>query len=78
MKSKDILLKLLEKDAQYVNEKICLNPLDGLEITITGASGLVGINIITALNYYNNNLAKNRIKINALSFTKPKGIIKNI
>ena len=78
MKSKGTLLKLLEKDAQYVNERVSLNSLDGLEITITGASGLVGLNIISALNYYNNNLAKKRININALTFTKPNGIIKDI
>lgn len=78
MKSKNTLLKLLEKDAQYVNNRISLNSLDGLEITITGASGLVGLNIISALNYYNNNLAKKRININALTFTKPNGIIKDI
>ena len=78
MKSKGTLLKLLEKDAQYVNERVNLNFLDGLEITITGASGLVGLNIISALNYYNNNLAKKRININALSFTKPNGIINDI
>jgi len=78
MKSKFTLLALLEKDAQYVNERVDLNSLDGLEITITGASGLVGLNIISALNYYNNNLAKKRININALSFTKPNGIINDI
>ena len=78
MKSKDTLLKLLEKDAQYVNERVSLNSLDGLEITITGASGLVGLNIISAINYYNNYLAKKRIEINALTFTKPDGIIKDI
>lgn len=78
MKSKETLLELLEKDAQYVNKRVDLNLLDGLEVTITGASGLVGLNIITALNYYNNNLAKKRININALSFTKPSGIINDI
>ena len=78
MKSKDTLLKLLEKDAQYVNERVSLNSLDGLEITITGASGLVGLNIISAINYYNNYLAKKRIYVNALTFTKPHGIIKEI
>jgi UDP-glucuronate decarboxylase len=78
MKSKGTLLKLLEKDAQYVNERVNLNSLDGLEITITGASGLVGLNIISAINYYNNNLAKKCININALSFTKPNGIINDI
>lgn len=78
MKNKSSLLELLEKDAQYVNERVDLNFLDGLEITITGASGLVGLNIISALNYYNANLAKKRININALSFTKPIGIINDI
>ena len=51
MKSKDVLLELLEKDAKYVNDRVKLNLLDGLDLTITGATGLVGLNIICALNY---------------------------
>lgn len=79
MNSKDkTLLGLLEKDAQYVNERVKLNSLDGVDITITGATGLVGFNIVCALNYYNNNYAEKRININALSYSKPSGIIKNI
>ena len=65
MRNKDILLQLLENDAKYVNDRVTLNPLDGLDLTITGATGLVGLNIICAINYYNNNFAKNRVNINA-------------
>jgi UDP-glucuronate decarboxylase len=78
MKSKDVLLELLEKDAKYVNERVKLNSFDGLDVTITGATGLVGLNIICAINYYNNNFAKKRININALSYSKPSGIIDEI
>jgi len=78
MKSNETLLELLKKDAQYVNERIKLNPLDGLNITITGATGLIGFNIISALTYYNNNYATNCININALSYSQPTGIIKKV
>jgi nucleoside-diphosphate-sugar epimerase len=72
------LLKLLDNDAKYVNNRVKLDVLDGVNITITGATGLVGLNIICALNYYNKNYAKRRININALSYSKPSGIIKKI
>ena len=78
MRNKDVLLQLLENDAKYVNDRVTLNPLDGLDLTITGATGLVGLNIICAINYYNNNFAKKRININALSYSKPSGIIYDI
>ena len=55
MRKSDILLELLDSDARYVNNRINLKSLDGLDVTITGATGLVGFNIICALNYYNNN-----------------------
>ena len=51
MRNKDVLLQLLENDAKYVNDRVTLNPLDGLDLTITGATGLVGLNIICAINY---------------------------
>ena len=78
MRNKDVLLQLLENDAKYVNDRVTLNPLDGLDLTITGATGLVGLNIICAINYYNNNFAKKRVNINALSYSKPSGIIYDI
>lgn len=74
----DVLLKLLDSDAKYVNNRIKLDILDGVDIIITGATGLVGFNIICALNYYNNNYAKKRININALSYSKPSGTIKKV
>jgi UDP-glucuronate decarboxylase len=78
MKKSDVLLQLLDSDAKYVNNQIKLNVIDGISITITGATGLVGFNIICALNFYNNNYAKKRIKINALSYREPSGIIKKV
>jgi len=78
LRKSDILLELLDSDARYVNNRINLKSLDGLDVTITGATGLVGFNIICALNYYNNNYAKKRININALSYGKPNGIIKKV
>ena len=74
----NILLRLLNDDAEYVNKHVDLMVMDGATVTVTGATGLVGLNIICALNYYNNNYAKKRIKINALSYSKPSGIIKKV
>ncbi len=78
MNKKDILLKLLEADAKKVNADVVLGELDGASVIVTGATGLVGLNIVCALNYYNDNYAKNRIHINALSFSKPSGVISQI
>ena len=76
--SDEILLNILNRDAKYVNSHVNLDILEGADVTITGATGLVGLNIICALNYYNNNNAKQRININALSYSKPVGIIKKV
>ena len=78
MKKSNILIKLLDLDARYVNNHINLKSLEGLDVTITGATGLVGFNIICALNYYNNNFAQKPININALSYSKPREIIKKV
>ncbi|SVE25020.1 uncharacterized protein METZ01_LOCUS477874, partial [marine metagenome] len=72
------MLGLLENDAKYVNDRVKLSPLDGLDITISGATGLVGLNIISALNYYNCHFAKKQININALSYSEPSGIVYDI
>jgi UDP-glucuronate decarboxylase len=76
--SDEILLNILNRDAKYVNSHVNLDILEGADVTITGATGLIGLNIICALNYYNNNNAKQRININALSYSKPVGIIKKV
>ena len=78
MSKKDILIGLLNTDAKRVNDKISVSELNGLEITITGATGLIGLNLICALIYYNKHHAKQPIKINALSYREPTGIFKDI
>jgi UDP-glucuronate decarboxylase len=76
--NKNILLGLLERDAKSVNNDISLSIFEGSTLTVTGATGLVGFNIICALTYYNQNYAKNPILINALSHKKPNGIMHDI
>jgi len=65
----EVLLELLEDDATYVNNALDLSCMEGAEVTVTGATGLVGLNIITALLHYNKFLAIKPISINALSYS---------
>ena len=65
----EVLLELLEDDATYVNNALDLSCMEGTEVTVTGATGLVGLNIITALLHYNKFLAIKPISINALSYS---------
>ena len=68
------LLELLEDDSIYVNNALNLSCMEGSEVTVTGATGLVGLNVIYALLYYNKNFAKNPIRINALSYSSPDAL----
>lgn len=72
MNKYNLKFSLLQDDAKYVNSNINLEAFEGKKITITGATGLVGLNIISALVFYNNNFANIPIHINALSFSKPQ------
>jgi len=72
MNKDQILLNILNEDAKVVNKKIFLKRLEGSVVTITGASGLVGLNITTALIKYNE-LADKKISINAVSLNKTDG-----
>jgi len=65
------LLKLLLNDAKTVNQKLSLKELEGDTVVVTGASGLVGLNIISALIYYNNNFSEKVINIFAISYSCP-------
>jgi len=76
--NKKILLGLLERDAKNVNNGVSLSILEGSIVTVTGATGLVGFNIICAMVYFNKNYAKKPILINALSHNKPNGIMHEI
>lgn len=69
------LLKILTEDAKVVNQNLEIFDLEGKEITITGATGLLGINIIAALLLYNSEYASKKIKINAISYKKPKHFV---
>jgi len=69
------LLNILREDAQVVNKSLGLHDLEGSEVTITGATGLLGVNIIAALVFYNSEFATKKIRINAVSYRKPSGFI---
>jgi UDP-glucuronate decarboxylase len=65
------LLELLLSDAKTVNQNLSLKMLEGDTVIVTGATGLIGLNIISALVYYNNNFAKEVINISSISYSKP-------
>ena len=69
------LLNLLAEDAKIVNKNTSLQPLENKQVTITGATGLVGLNILSALDFYNRNYAKEPISINAILHKKTRGLI---
>jgi len=71
----EYLSKILLKDAEYVNRSIRLNSFDGKIILITGATGLIGLNLIAAMIFYKNTLKDKQITIYAVSHTKPEGFI---
>lgn len=66
------LRSILNNDAEIVNQNISLKPLEGSIITITGASGLVGLNLTASIIKYNETI-KNKIHINAVSYNKTAG-----
>ena len=68
----------LDLDARRVNKNVKIDLLGKSSITITGATGLIGLNIIMAIIFHNINSPKNKIKINALSLNKPRGLFKKI
>lgn len=57
----DTLIKILEKDAIQVNKKVKLNPLLGKHIIITGASGLIGINLLMSIKEFCKNKKSSRL-----------------
>ena len=67
------LFELLDEVSQLVCKKVSFRSLEGSTVSITGASGLVGINIVATLLYYNKNYAKKPIIISAISHSKPYG-----
>jgi len=68
------MLGMLDEVSQLINNEVSYQSLESSVVTITGASGMVGLNLVAALVYYNKTHAKRQIKINAISFSKPSGI----
>jgi len=73
-----VLLGLLKSISDMVVDDLSLKKLEGGEITITGATGLVGLNIVSAISRYNKKYAKNKIHINAISHSHPSGVISEL
>ena len=78
MDKKIILRKLLEEDASRVNNNINLSELSGKNILITGGTGLVGINIVNTLKYFNKHTAGDPIQISLTCKKKPTGYIADV
>ncbi len=78
MSKNDKLLDILGGVSEAINNNLSLGALEGAEVTITGATGLVGLNIVSALVFYNKKYAKKKIHINAISYSKPSGVISEL
>jgi UDP-glucuronate decarboxylase len=74
----NLLLGILQKDALHVNHNASLKSFEGTSVIVTGSSGLVGINIISSLIFYNKNFAKKTISIYAVSYSDPDKFIKKM
>lgn len=72
MNKEETLINILDEDSSVVNSKISLVSLEGSTVTITGASGLVGLNLVSSLNAYNKT-AQKKISIIAVSHSKTDG-----
>ena len=68
MNKNDHLISILNKDAKIVNQNVSLRPLQGSSIMITGATGLVGLNLVSSLIEFNNSVEKNILFINTTGY----------
>jgi len=64
--TKNKLEEILKEDALLINKKISLKEILGKEIMITGASGLIGLNLIMSLKILSDNNKNNVPKITAV------------
>ncbi len=72
------ILDFLFLDSERVNRFIDLSNLAGKTITISGATGLLGMNLILTMIYYNNHTLEKKIRINALSLNTPPNFFAEI
>lgn len=70
--------KIFNNDAFDVCSKINLKKLENKKVLVVGGNGLIGLNIINVLDYYNKHFSKKKIKISSISLTKPFFKIKDI
>ena len=73
MNKQESLINLLKEDAKKVNQNVSLEPLEGHSIMITGATGLVGLNLVSSLIEFNNSI-ENKLSIIAVSFSEADGV----
>ena len=80
----DKLASILESDAKYINKKVDLKEISGKHIIITGASGLIGINLLASLKEFSKTHSKELPKITAIfrdnvpNYLKPIFSFKNL
>jgi len=72
MNRNSTLIDILNQDADTVNQNLSLMPLAGSSVMITGATGLVGLNLVSALIAYNKKI-DDKVIIKAVSFSEATG-----
>lgn len=55
--------KILREDAVYINKKVDLSGLCGKKILVTGASGLIGINLLMSLKEFSSKKSKKDVPV---------------
>jgi len=79
---KNDIRDFLLEDAKIVCNNFNIRVFSGKTILLTGASGILGINILSAIFYYNNFLvkdgSKNKIKVYAIYFSNSSKFVKDI
>ena len=78
MTNLESLISILDQDAEKILRNVSLKFLEGRKVVITGASGIVGINLISAISKHNEQYSKKRIQVYALTKSQPKGVFKEL
>ena len=72
------LKSILDREADKIVRNVSLKFLEGKKVVVTGASGIVGFNLLSAISKHNKDYAKKRIQVYALTKSKPKGVFKDL
>ena len=63
MTNLESLISILDQDAEKILRNVSLKFLEGRKVVVTGASGIVGINLISAISKHNEQYSKKRIQV---------------